>query len=426
MDAGTHSVKQLWRRWNLDCNPNTGQPLTNLDNAVRVLEQDPSLRGTVWFDDFLGRILTTDSREWSDADDINLTLYLQRSIGLAKVSRETVQQAVVAVAYRDRRNCVQDWMRSLTWDGTNRLDSFFCDIFGAEDTPYTRAAGRNFWRSVAARAFRPGCQLKNMVVLEGAQGLGKSPAVAIIGGEWYAAQHESATNPKAFAEVLQGKLIIEIEEMDAFSRSDLTSIKRAVSCQSDRYRAAYGRYAQDYKRTIVMIGTTNKDNWNRDDTGADRFWPIRCQGLINLKLLAEIREQCFAEALHDIDNGARYWEMPAEETKAQQDQRFDGDPWLEPISAYLIGRETASVNDILMDRFDQKLGDIDKSAQMRVATCLTFLGWVNGGNKREAGKVKKVWRRRESLKLIPQTADDVVEMANRAFEDATDATKEEN
>ena len=42
-------------------------------------------------------------------------------------------------------------------------------------------------------------------MLEGAQGVGKSSALQIIGGEYFAEQHESATNPKAFAEILQGK-----------------------------------------------------------------------------------------------------------------------------------------------------------------------------------------------------------------------------
>ena len=40
---------------------------------------------------------------------------------------------------------------------------------------------KNFWLSMIGRAYRPGCQVDNMIVLEGAQGIGKSAALRVIG-----------------------------------------------------------------------------------------------------------------------------------------------------------------------------------------------------------------------------------------------------
>ena len=68
----------------------------------------------------------------SDADDINLTLYMQREIGLTKIGLDVLRNAVVVCAQRDTRNCVRDWMTSITWDGTPRLEQFFPDVFGSE------------------------------------------------------------------------------------------------------------------------------------------------------------------------------------------------------------------------------------------------------------------------------------------------------
>jgi predicted P-loop ATPase len=96
---------------------------------------------------------------------------------------------------------------------------------------------------MVARVYNPGCKVDNMVILEGVQGVGKSSALQIIGGPWFAEQHESATNPKAFAEILQGKLLIEISEMHAFNRAEVNRVKQTISCPSDRFRASYGRYA---------------------------------------------------------------------------------------------------------------------------------------------------------------------------------------
>ena len=70
-----------------------GIPVPTLDNAVRVIERDPALAGHLWYDSFLGRILTTWGRdaatEWTDADDLRLNLYLQRDVGIGKIAKGT-------------------------------------------------------------------------------------------------------------------------------------------------------------------------------------------------------------------------------------------------------------------------------------------------------------------------------------------------
>jgi len=380
-----------WLSWGLDRNGN-GLPYTNLNNAVRVLEADPTLKSLCWFDEFLGRILTGNpAREWTDGDDINLTLYMQREIGLTKIGLDVIRNAVVVIAQRDTRNCVKDWIATLAWDGTPRIEHFFIDVFGAEDNDYVRAAGQNFWISLAARIYKPGSKVDNMIVLEGAQGLGKSQALAIIGGEWFGEQHESATNAKAFAEVLQGKLVIEISEMDAFDRSEVKRVKAVVSSSSDRYRPAYGRHARDHARQGVMIGTTNKDDWNRDETGARRFWPIRCAGLVRLDVLAENRAQLFAEAVATYRAGATWWEMPAERTGQEQRARFDADPWLGQIASYTQMMRETSTNEVLLGCLHYSIREITRLEQMRVASCLRVLGWTNKGNVKRKGVVMKVW-----------------------------------
>lgn len=378
-----------WLAWGLDRNGN-GLPLTNLNNAVAILEHDPHLQGLVWFDEFLQRMLTSEPpREWGEADDVNLTLYMQRALGLQKMGVDTVRQAVKAVAYRNVRNCARDWMTSLKWDGVKRIEQFFPDVFGADDNRYTRAAGRNFWIGLAARVHQPGCQVDNMVVLEGTQGRGKSTAAGIIGGEWFAAQHESATNPRAFAEVLQGKMLVEIEEMDSFSRVETNSVKKAVSVRSDRFRpsGAHG-YAKDHPRQCVFIGTTNRDDWNKDETGARRFWPIRCT-MVELDLLRRQRELYFAEAVACYLAGESWWEMPEEETKAEQTERYDADPWLEPVAKFVGMMSSVTTNEVMQEALKIPVDKLSRSDQMRVATCLRVLGW----SKRDGGKATRIGRK---------------------------------
>lgn len=368
-------ASELWLKWGLSINKEKA-PHTNLHNAVTILESDEALKGTIYYDAFLQRVIRRNSpeREWQDADDLEATHHIQSLLAMPRMSRDTVSQAVITVAHRNTRNCVQEWLSGLEWDGTTRLESFFSDHFGATDNDYSRNAGKNFWLSLVARALKPGCKVDNMIVLEGAQGVGKSTALQIIGGDWFAEQHESATNPKAFAEILQGKLLVEISEMDAFSRSEVNRVKQTVSCPSDRFRASYGRYAVDHPRTCVFVGTTNRDDWNRDETGARRFWPIACVGQIEIGNIRLVRDNCFAEALARYKLQETHWEMPQEAAKAEQESRYSPDPWASAISAAIKGESSVTTSWVL-----EKLGftteRMDRRAEMRVGSYLRFIGW---------------------------------------------------
>lgn len=390
------SESVIWTKWGLLLT-DKHLPHTNVHNAALILEQDPDFAGTVYYDEFLQRIMRRNSpvREWRDGDDLELLRHIQNNIRIPRMSRESVTQAVVAVASKDRRNCVVEWLDSLKWDGTPRIDQFFSDAFGAEVSEYTTAASRNFWLSLAARVYQPGCKVDNMIVLEGSQGVGKSTAMDIVGGDYFAEQHESATNPKAFAEILQGKLLVEISEMDAFSRSEVNRVKQTVSCRSDRFRASYGRHAADHPRTCIFVGTTNRDDWNRDETGARRFWPIKCNE-INLDVITQNREQLFAEAVARHKAGEPHWLMPEQETKDEQEARYQSDPWHDQIALALKG-----VDNITTAQIAEQLGvpveRRDKWMETRIGAAVKFLGWER---KRRRIDGKLTWYYRPTRKTV--------------------------
>lgn len=367
---------EIWRAWGLQLS-SSGMPLANLSNAVAILENDPVLRDKCYFDSFLQRVVTGDGREWADQDDLSIVMHIQREVGISRITREIVAQAVLVVAHKKQRHCVREWMDSLSWDQTQRLEHFFPDHFGAESNPYTAAVGRNFWIGLAARIYEPGCKVDNMVILEGAQGIGKSQALKVIAADWFAEMHESATNPKGFSEILQGKALIEISEMDSFDRAEVNRVKQAITCQSDRYRPSYGHRAQDHKRQCIFVGTTNRDDWNRDETGARRFWPIACIGEVNLEMLRANREQLFAESVSRYKAGEPHWLMPDEQTKAEQAARFQGDPWLESIEEILKG-ESRTTTSHVAEKLNISIERRNRATEMRIAASLRHLGWTKG------------------------------------------------
>lgn len=375
------AYEDLWQQWGLLLNASK-QAHPNLHNAITIIEQDDLFKGTIYYDEFLQRIIKKNSplRDWKDSDDLEATSHIQSLLGIPRMGRDTVSQAVLAVASRNKRNCVQEWLSTLQWDGANRLETFFSDYFGAAQNEYTTAASKNFWLSIVARAYRPGCKVDNMVVLEGAQGVGKSTAMNIVGGEWFAEQHESATDPKAFAEILLGKLVVEISEMDSFTRAEVNRVKQTVSCSSDRFRPSYGRHAIDHPRTCVFVGTTNRDDWNKDETGARRFWPVACTGAIDIEGIRANRDQLFAEAVVRYKANETHWEMPLEAARLEQEARYQHDAWTEKIRLFLVGKTEVTSAEVL-DHLGIDVVRTGRAEQMRVGTVLRVLGWKKGRNR---------------------------------------------
>ena len=233
-----------------------------------------------------------------------------------------------------------------------------------------------------------------MVVLEGAQGIGKTNALRAIGGEWYTEAHEAVTS-KDFFMTMQGKLLIEIAELDSFSRAEVTRIKQVITCKTDRFRAPYGRSAKDNPRQCVFVGTTNESHYLRDHTGGRRFWPMKC-GKIDLELIKQNREQFFAEAVTRFKAGEPWYEMPIE-THEEQEQRRQVDEWEEPIADHLSNPTIAetTVFEIATECLKFDVPKIDRSVQIRIAAALRKLGWElpNNGPTWRDGKMRRIYKK---------------------------------
>lgn len=372
----------------------TGVPLSNMDNVSRVIDGHRDLRGTIYFDQFAGRVVTTQdgrAREWTDADTLHLTLFMQRKIGLGKVTLATVDAAVAVVAYAHRRNSAQESLRRLHWDGVERLHLLLSDGFGAARNAYTEAAGRCSVMGMVARILQPGCKVDTMLVLEGPQGIKKSTGLrALAGDEWFAEAAESITS-KDFCVGLQSKALIEIPELDNFGRAEVTAVKRVLSCQSDRFRAPYGRRAEDHPRTCVFAGTTNRSDWNRDETGARRFWPVACTA-VDLEWIRGNRNQLLAEAVTRFDRGESWWDVPADDARREQDARRTHDEWEVPIRRYLEGVPETQVAAVLEHGLGMPPERWGKADQMRVATILRDLKFERKDTWFD-GRKAKVWAR---------------------------------
>ncbi|WP_367394984.1 VapE domain-containing protein [Cupriavidus sp. Agwp_2] len=368
---------ELMARHGITLAANTRQePYPNLDNAIAVLQGHPRFAGRIWYDTFHQEIMTTwdcdQPRQWVDADRLRVATVFQREFGLVKFGDEIVDKAAIAVAHADQRDELRDWLQSLRWDGTQRLDDWLQRAVGAPADEYHNAIGRNFVLSMVARGLVPGCKADTMPVFEGAQGAGKSRLLAILGGSYYAELTESL-DTKDFFVVIQGKWLIEIAELDAFRRADVTRIKQVLSSQQDRCRLPYAKRAVDLPRRVAFAGTTNEHEYLRDATGARRFWPLTVASIDHDWLQCN-RVQLFAEAVERFKDGATWWEVPAEAAKAETDARRETDAWEPAIAEWCIGHSEVLVSDVLAG-IGVELARQGKAEQMRVARALASLGF---------------------------------------------------
>lgn len=376
----------LWEQLGLALSQQ-GNPITNMDNVIRIFEGEPSLINTVWLDKFYQRILTENGRPWTDGDTLAMCFKIQRKYGISRISPETVFDAVCVYAAQRQRNEPRDWMESLKWDGKHRIDTFFHTYMGSELTPYTISASKNFWVAIAARTYDPGCQMDNCIVLKGLQGIRKSSSLRIIGGKWYTVAGDNVLS-KDFYEILQGKLIIEVAELDGFSRAEVNTIKKVVTNPIDRFRVSYGKLAEDHPRQCIFVATTNEEMPLKDHTGGRRFWPIEVNH-VDTELITSDREQLFAEAVHEYKNGSKWYIMPEDETKKIQEDNRQADEWENVINELLSGKPEVTVPEVAA-LLKIGIDKLDKAHQMRIARCLSVCGYKRITVCR-MNKTHKVW-----------------------------------
>lgn len=332
-----------------------GQPERNEANVITALSCDEAFAGAIVFDDFRKEVLVTrplpwdasgesKPRPWTDSDDVRAAEWLQRRE--LNVTPMTVSRSVGAVAHEITVHPVRDHLNALAWDGVPRIETWTRRYLGAEDTAFNHSVGALWLVSAVARIFRPGVKADHMLVLEGPQGARKSTALKILAGEDWFTDELPDLGSKDAAMHMQGVWIIEIAELDAIGKAEVSRIKAFLTRTTDRFRPPYGRYTIEVPRSCVFAGTVNPDTYLRDETGNRRFWPVRC-GTIDIDALARDRDQLWAEAVARFRAGAIWWldipDLIAAAT-AEQDKRYQPDLWGDLIDRW-ITHEVRTVTD---------------------------------------------------------------------------------
>lgn len=314
IEAGPTKVNPIADWTSLLARNDEGAPTGTLHNSKLIIENDVRVFGCVAFNQFRNSIVLINppkqavrDREhvkkpmvqldgeiwevpdpvngtgWTDSHSYQVRLMIEAPKGQGgygiKISDRDLLHGLDIVATKNRYHPVRNYLDSCasSWDGKRRVDTLFIKYLGCADTPYHREAARLMLLGAVTRVFEPGHKFDFVPILEGIQGKRKSTFIRVLGRNWFSELAGDFHDQKAMVEQIQGSWIVEIPELQGFSKADTNVLKAWLSRQSDKARLAYKRFTEDFPRQCIFIGSTNDDEYLRDHTGGRRFWPIRCQ-----------------------------------------------------------------------------------------------------------------------------------------------------
>lgn len=340
-------------------------------------------------------------RSLGDHDIFRLQCKLDERLFKA-VSGRLVSQAVHAVVRENSFDSAIEWAKSLQWDGVPRVEQFFTTYLSVEDGPYPRAVANYLWTAMAARALQPGHKADMVVVLHGAQGVGKTTTVQAL-----------APTPEAFAEVdlsarddnmarmLRGKLVGELAELRGLQTREGGAIKAWISRDTEEWTPKFKEFATTYKRRVIFVGTTNDREFLDDDTGERRWLPITV-GVADLAALKRDVGQLWAEAVAMFCCEGVLW-RDAQELAGKEHAKFKvSDDWEDIVRVWLdqpadisgVGEKRKNLpvrsSEVLTGAIGLAVHQINKIAQMRLGKILRKLGYETRA-VRSGEEVHKAW-----------------------------------
>ncbi len=397
-------------------------------NLIAILENDPQLKGRVWYN-LLNKFVYVEgglpwdkeATRWGNTDDANLRIYMEEKYGVT--GKDKIKDALVAVFTRHRKHPIRDYLNGLKWDGVPRLDRLIIDYIGAEDNELTRTMTRKHFTAAVARVMKPGCKYDYCLIVSGAEGIGKSTLFSVMGGAWFSDSLVTMEGTKGMEQIRNG-WIFELSELGGIKKSDVEQVKAFISRQTDQYRPAYAQIMEENPRQCIFCGTTNETYFLKGETGNRRFWVIEVDASLRkhadprAAILAD-RDQLWAEAVQRYRDGEQlYLDADMEDQARQRQQKYNDnadDPLKGMVQEFLDKKLPPDWNTWDLNRRRAFIKNPDPleatGTEVRTRVCaaeflceMMGISMADKGYKYEARKVNKVlddmgWTKRPHLRF---------------------------
>ena len=269
----------------------------------------------------LGLEVSIDGGPWTAVEDdfvhwlrsefplkVLITTSVQQGPRRWEIGPEQFNSWLEALGYINRADPFTEYgMRAAqNWDGRSRNGSVLQEVFGAEDTPITRAANYLIFELAADRSLHPGKPSKEIPVLTGPQQIGKTPFLRELTPNPLSqfGTVSMKVDPKRRLEATDGKVIVELAEMTGVKNPAFLDVNKSYLSEvaDNGIRRAFARRTTQSPRCFVFVGTTNdRTPLPNDPSGNTRYVVIECPRGSNVELyMAENRDQIWGEAWHRV------------------------------------------------------------------------------------------------------------------------------
>lgn len=221
-----------------------------------------------------------------------------------------VEEHIVGIGNKNVFHPVRDWMKTLTWDGTSRIEALLdtVELVDPSKREFALTILKKWLIMGAAAILKPnGISPQGVLILVGSQGLGKTTWIKSIcpNEEWLTTDMNIDPHNKDNVITFVRNWIVELGEIDAsFRRADIAALKSFITRDKDEFRAPYGKKNEKYPRRTIFYASVNSTEFLHDDENR-RFWPFEVKSVnayhdINVN-------QLWAEAKALFEQGGEYW-----------------------------------------------------------------------------------------------------------------------
>jgi predicted P-loop ATPase len=310
------------------------------------------------------------------------------------IDKQKASDIVAVCAQENKYSPVREYLNSVAGGEQINLESLAQRYFGT-DNPFHAILLKRTLIAAVARAFKPGCKVDTMCILQGGQGALKSTFWQTLAGEAWFTDNLSEASEKDEKLKLRRYWILEFSEFETvYKRKDVEQLKAFLSSRIDSLRRPYGRSLEDFPRTSIFVGSTNRQEFLNDPTGGRRYWVIPVTETIPIQTLEEERDQIWAAAVAAYRSGEQWW-LTREEDKLLEEANKgwqSSDTWEVVVLNYLQNKSICTVSELFTHAIQIELAKQGKAEQMRLSDILRRNGWVRS-KKRIEGKSQWSWEK---------------------------------
>lgn len=384
-----------------------GLAYATLPNVMEVLSVPEISGSNICYDTFKGELMLAHvdaAGEWRPIRDTDYTaarMWLENEALFHPVSKDIVRDTVHYIGEQHKMDSAQEWLLSLQWDGKERIKDFMPRYMGTLDAAYERSVGVYLWTALAGRVMEPGCQVDMSPVLVGLGGIGKSQGIkAMVPDISFYVEIRLDEKDDDTARKMRGVLIGEIAELRGLRTAGAERILAFMTRTQEKWTPKYMEHSTTFDRRLVMVGTTNDNEFLSGETGERRWLPVRCIK-VNVAAIKRDMEQLWAEAYEMWLGNGIVWKQAEELGTVGRVEFVEEDNWTTIVREWIT--LTAAPHYVTADILTLAIGldarTVSKGHEMRLGRIMRNLGYERV-QKRVKGQSMKVWIDKATAELL--------------------------